>query len=1040
VAHSRAVKRVFQAMGLVLLLLLLVAGVLAFRLWRDRDEHLRLREADRTRAPVTAPKSPQAPALPSTHVAPADGLCVRGVVVDGETPLPGMQVSLGEPVPVHLARVLEACGCAACDCPEARAALFDDPRPALIDATRSITSGSDGAFVLCGLSAPVPETIWAEDATGRLATLQPLWARFQAGVPVELHLQPRLAVDGIVLREGQPVPGARVLVFPELPVQVFRATTDATGRFRLDAPHGTGRALVQAPGQAPRFVRSEVGRDGTLVLELEDPTTLEVWVTHEGRPAPGVDVIVSSAQPLRTDALGVARCEVSHRRSISVRAMKGELRASASFYPGRAVTRRLDLTLTKGVRVRGVIVDETGAPRAGIVRGALLDAALLSTTPDGRFESEPLELDERLYLTPDVQGCTAEARASVVVITQKPAEVRLAVRCGGAVQGQVVDAEGAPIARATVSVAGEGLSEDTMTDERGAFTLHLRDGAYQLRTTHPRYRSAEQPLTAPVTKALVIVLDAGGSISGRVVDQKGQGLAGAEVLAMPGVVTELFDALDGDKRLVRANAEGHYSVHGLQAGRWVVLAGIQGQPPASGAPLVLQPGEHRTGVDVTVDAKVTFRGVVMDERGAGVAAARVEWTAVMSKAEKVSVFSDTLLGRFDRLMQAVTLNTTTATDGTFTIRGLTASSVKLEVSANGFETQENTVAPSEDLRITLKAKARWTVRGRVVDERGQGVAPVEVNGSDFTSPDGRFEVEGHDDPQTMRFEAAGFISVDRTVPRAVPVAELGEVTMQRGVVLSVQVSSAQGTPLDDARVASTQEKDRASCWTAPDGVCALKALRDEETAVEVTRDGFVPKKATVPRGGFGRPLVVTLEPAGATVEAQVFGAPGVPVAGRSVSVSSSAGVRDVVSGPDGRLTVRALPEGDVCLVTKLAGGVMWAVPAVSSLKPTPVLVGPVAAGARLEVKVPGPSKVLLAASSSPPQKTFILKDFDARSVCTMSAVVSVSAPALDRLSLDGLPPGTWSIFIVPNFEDVGPDERITPKEVTLAPGESRVVE
>ncbi|MCA2980180.1 MAG: carboxypeptidase regulatory-like domain-containing protein [Myxococcaceae bacterium] len=1023
--------------GFVFVVVMLVAAV-AFKLWRDHAEHEELREADRGRAPVSAPKLAWSPA-PS---APGDDApCLRGVVLEGEAPVGGMQVSVTDTAEARVARMTQQCGCRLCDCPEARAALFDDPRPGLPEAVKSVTSAGDGTFSLCGLTAAQPEFIWAEDASGRLAWQKGTLVPLRPGAFVELQVVPRRLVEGLVRKGGQPLPGARLLLVPDRPVRAVPATSDAQGRFRVEFPAGDGRALVEAPSVPAQLVAIEVTRQGTVVIDVEDAATLEVRVLHDGRPVEGAEVTVTSAPVLRTDAEGLARCAVSRTRGTIVRAKKGGLVAKASFRGDSAAVRRLELSLTPGVGLRGVIVDETGAPRAGRVRGASPDDATLATTPEGRFEVEPREVGERMFLVPLVEGCVSDEDGRGVVVTERAPEVKLVVRCAGAVRGTVVEAGGAPVPLAVVKVSSEGRDVESTTDERGGFTVHLRDGVpARVKVSHPRYRAEERPLVAPLTDELVIVLDAGGSISGRVVEG-GAGVPDVEVMAVPGDLAELLSREGLDKHLTRTTADGRFVLRGLEAGRWVVIATLPGAPGVPSAPLVLQPAEQRTGVELSVSASSeSIRGRVVDARGGPVANALVEWTPPENKAKRLRVMSEVIVGRFDTLMQALPGSMTTGLDGTFSIRGISEASVALEVSAKGFESQTVTGSKGELLQVTLQAKPAWRIAGRVVDDRGQPVPRFLINESDFGAADGRFEVDCRVDPQVLRVNATGFLEARREVRRSGEKVDLGDVELARGAALGLVVTTRDGSPLGEARVLGKQVDARSVCRTASDGRCTLEPLKAVPVEVRVVLEGFVPFEKTVAKDELARPLEVTLERATGRVSGQVFRAPGVPAAGQTVNVEAGFVTRTVVTDADGRFTATEVPEGDACVVTKL-GVVEWAVPAKSTKEPASVAVGPMAGGATLAETRAMPAKVLLGNDSSPQQLRRSMQDVNANGLCRMAHVTAVYVLVIGSVRVEGLPPGPWSAFVFSAGDaKPGPDDHITPQSFELRSGETRSLE
>ncbi|MDX2011184.1 MAG: carboxypeptidase-like regulatory domain-containing protein [Myxococcaceae bacterium] len=1033
-------RRVLKWVGLLVLALAVVVGVIAFRVWREREEHRRLREADLTRAPLSAPRSSRPSFITASTDASTD-VCLVGVVLDGDAPVPDMQVSASEPFDVLVSQDTKACGCRWCDCPAGRAAVLEDPRLGCFEAVRSTTSRADGTFTLCGLSEPLPARLWGEHADGRVALAPKDLEAPRAGVPLRLQVLQRVAVDGVVLDDDGPVAQATVLFFHETPVRPFRATADSSGRFSMTLPRGEGRALVTSPSGASAFVTTAVSAEGVMVLRLETPFALDVHVTHDGRPVEGAEVSVNAAVE-RTSAEGDVHFEVSRGGSRTVRAKKGALVGSATVWPGRLRSRRLELPLVEGLTLRGVVVDEDGAPRAGSVRDGEAGTGPLSTDAAGRFVLEPRPPGEQVWLTAQAPGC-ADGSPERVTIAPRLAEVRLSVRCAASVRGQVLDADGSPVPGARITTKGAANDLDTQSTVTGHFSLQLEPGTVQLVVEHPRYRPLRQPVTAPSAQELVLVLDAGGSVAGRVVDAQGRGLAGVEVAALPGVVDELVAAMGSRALRGLTDGAGRFEVQGLGAGRWVVAAEVQGQAMVTSEAFALQPGERREGLELKAEGGVDVSGVVVDEKQAPVPGARVRFDPTDDKAVKVRVIGNFITGRVREALRLMPRTTVTSIDGRFEFRSVALSSVPLTVTAEGFDEATRVVTKGEQVRIELRRRARWTVTGRVTDDRGAPMPTFDINGSVFTPADGRFEVDGTDDSQVVNVRAPGFLSAQRDVKRQVPTADVGTIRLVRAQALTVRVRGKDGAPLGDARVRTKQGESYGDCETTDVGECVVTPLEDVETMVMVRHKAFTPKEATVPAGALRRPLEVTLEPALSRVEGQVVAAPGRPIVGQRVAVTGRM-YETTTTNAEGRFSIQGLPQGPCCVSAKLKPGpfgLEWAVPAVASENPTPVLVGPHPAGGTVEVPAPLlVGRVVLVNGAAGPQT---VKDFDtadADDLCFHWDKLAIVATITTATRFEGLPPGDWSVFVLTMEQLESRAGKVTPTVFELKPGETRVVE
>jgi uncharacterized GH25 family protein len=1035
------VKRVLKWLGLLLLALLIVVGVFVFRLWRDREEHRRLREADLVRAPLSAPRSLRPSFTPAAPPDASTDVCLVGVVLDGDTPVPDMQVSASVPGPALFEHDTKVCGCRWCDCPTGRAVLLDDPALGCLEGARSTTSRADGTFTLCGLSEPLPALLWAEHADGRVAVQPGDRTPLQQGAPVTLQVLPTIAIDGVVVDDDGPVSGATVVFLPVTPVRPFRATTDGAGRFSMALPPGPGRALVAAPGRAAALIFADATTAGVMVLRLETPFLLDVRVTHEGRPVEGAEVSVDGDPAERTSGTGEVQLELSRGSSRFVRARRGTLVAAASIVPGHLSSRRLELALVEGLSLRGVVVDEHGAPRVGQVRGGDPEVYALATTAEGHFELRPRPVGDRVYLTAQVPGC-ASGGAEAFTIAPRLERVRLPVRCDATVRGQVLDADGSPVAGAQVWTKGADVDLDTKTDVSGHFSLQLAPGTAQLLVEQKGYRRHQQPLTAPAADEVIVVLDAGGSISGSVVDAQGRGLSAQPVAAFPADIEELRLGVEGNVAAGFSDRTGRFDLRGLRAGRWIVAALPPDGAPVLSEALALRPGERRDGLELKVEAEVEVSGVVVDARGTPVPGARLEFDPVDDETLMVRLVANVVMGRFQEAARFLPRDTLTGSDGRFVFKAMPVSPMPVKVTATGFEDARASLKKGERARIELRRVARWTVTGRVVDDRGAPLPAFDVNGSRFTPADGRFEVDGHDETHVVQASAPGFLSAQRKVKRNVPSADVGTVQLERAQSLTVRVRKLDGAPLDGARVSTTQGDEHEACETTDVGECAVTPLKSAETRVKVSRKAFAPKEVTLGASDLTRALEVVLEPAGARVEGQVFAAPGRPIAGRRVAALGAV-YETSTTDAEGRFSISGLTPGDFCASATLTPGylgVQWAVPAIATEKPSPVVVGPTVGGGVIEVHPPiGVAYVVLTNGAVGVQPVKGIDTGDADDLCLKWKVTVVTATTTTT-RFEGLPPGTWSVFVLSMVQLEERTGTVSPTVVELRPGETRAVE
>ena len=984
------------------------------------------------RAPVVAPRSPVPVFAPTT----AQPSCVRGVVVDHGAAVAGMQISVSD-APFS---VSGDCPCERpagfCGCREGLAMLPALPRAGLVEALQSVTSDPAGRFELCGLGGDGLRLVWGEHLDGRLAMAAPEQSPFvKPGGFLELQVLPLLPVSGVVLADQTPVPSATVLAFTTPPLFVKAFTSDARGRFDTQLPPGTSVFVVSAKGFPVQRLEQSLQPQQALVLQLHAQTELTVRALFEGKPVAGAEVAIAPELPVLTDAQGQARFSLSAAVRVQVRVTKGELLGSSAVRLVEGLPRRVDVTLQKGVHLRGAVTDEAGQPRAARVRG-LPSGKPIATDEAGHFTSPGLVPSSVVYPVALAEGC-ADSEYRAVEVGTDDQELALKLACGESVNGVVVDAEGRPVQDATVFLDSLDHREHATTDATGQFRFHQPRGSYQLKVNHERYRSFEQPLQVPA-KDVTVVLDAGGSLSGRVVDAKGAGIPGASVTVVPAVLDALLSEIEGGNTRATTDTEGRFEVVGLLAGRLVVSATADSQGTVVSDVVVLQPGQHREGLVLTLDERIDLRGTVMDEQRRPIPGASVRWDPADEKSALMGVMLDVVRGRVDSVLRYLPSPSVTDVDGHYTLRGLPVSKVKLDVRADGFAAAEQVAVRGDTVDFTLK-KEGGRVRGRVVDEAGRPLTQFSIDGAACSPDDGRFEVSAYGREETITFKAPGFTQQVARVVMDQPVQELGDVVMKKGLPLRVEVRGSDGKALEGVRVAAAQSVDGDSCTTKADGRCVIEPLLEVSTSVKAVKDGYVPAQATLEPGQVGQPLTLTLSPAGGRIVGEVFALPGRPAPARSVFLSGAVS-KSVMSDGEGHFTAEGLPEGPYCasIDSRALKSLEWAVPVQASPTPSPVQLGPVAGGGVVMGSRTLPGRLVLVRGGGGPLSIAELLDRSATAFCeTASAAVVVTVTTGD-FRVEGLPPGRWAAYLVSvtQAEDQG---SLQPFVFELLPNETRSI-
>jgi protocatechuate 3,4-dioxygenase beta subunit len=326
----------------------------------------------------------------------------------------------------------------------------------------------------------------------------------------------------------------------------------------------------------------------------------------------------------------------------------------------------IDATLTAAATISGLVADGAGAPLADICvnantpeQGGFSGLGFPArTAPDGTYavtglpagvdvriqfhdcSPVPTHVDQWYDDVTDANVSTPLVLAAGEVRTGIDARLADGIRVGGT----VTDASGNPLADIDVNINpdGPGASGFARTDSSGRYaTTPVPPGRYRVQfrdnssppswavtywQQQPSYNSATllelASVDAPERVGIDARLDAAASISGTITDQNGQPVANVCVVAV--VATD--NGPDGLNQVGTA-ADGSYTFTGLPAAQTRIrvqdcnIVGpyrTQWWPAADSfdaAGIVdLQPGQHRTGVDVQLSAAATIGGTVSDDQ------------------------------------------------------------------------------------------------------------------------------------------------------------------------------------------------------------------------------------------------------------------------------------------------------------------------------------------------------------------------------------------------------------------------------------------
>ena len=477
-----------------------------------------------------------------------------------------------------------------------------------------------------------------------------------------------------------------------------------------------------------------------------------------------------------------------------------------------------------------------------------------------------------------------------------------------------------------------------------------------------------------------VPLELGGTITGRVVGERGAPIADADVEATGKGRRSMF--FGGSGHEAETDEAGRYSIRGVAAGRASVAASAEGWLSSDDIELEIADGQELTGIDFFLSSGNRITGSVVWPDGTAAAGAWV---------------SASVQGRQGWRNRVVDENTDD--DGNFVLTGLgdgpfeLRAALALDESGEPVEVEhsddfqalrglgyvgdsdspEDAAAPPHRASLSgvapntagvvLNLVAPLAFSGRVVDDAGHPVTTFEISarpangpkwgGSEavdahFTSDEGKFTLNGvFEGDWIVAAEAEGYSREDDDgVPIVVPTAGREVVlVLRRTVTVTGTVVDPSGAPIDDATVIARSgdpsgpfgRGSQARTDTDENGQFELEDCAPNGLSLVANHDAWASSEpiplATDP-GSTLADVVLVLR-VGATITGEVFDDEGQPEAGRTVTANAGGnagffgGESQVVTDASGyfvlehvepgKVTVIATPQEDELFDTILSG-------------------------------------------------------------------------------------------------------------------------
>ncbi len=718
-----------------------------------------------------------------------EGMALAGVVKDSAgQPVPNATVSLAASTQTSLSTL--DCGdcsrlllsCPARESGQKVASLLAAKKGELA-AALTTTTDEKGAFRFEHLSG-VSFTLWAT-APGLGEGVK---ERAAPGDPVELYLPPLRALAGkLVDSRGQPVHG-KVHAISRRVARYYETDADDQGFFELKGlGEGPFYVLAEAPGKLPA-VRPQVQAGPELVtLTLLDPRTLEVSLTHQGKPIDGT--VSVSADHVKREAptkAALARFLGLFPDRVVVTAVAGELSSAPQMVSLDQPLTHVTLELERGGTIAANVLDEAGdsVPEAtvSLVAGAgekvfekrVRSGETVTFGPIGPGEYK-LVGDAPGYQKGSIPVTVGPGQTSVVLTLQK----------GTTIVGRVIDEYGRPAAGVSVLISPTG--DSVQSDANGAFLARVPSpGLYSLHAHHSDWGGGQKKVTAPAVGVdLELEPRAGVAVT---VTAEGRRVEGANAV--------MFIDREGNFRNDRpSGADGVVLMRGLPPGTYQLVAAHPDYLPSERQTVNVQEGQL---LQVAAELKpgATLVGQVVDQVGAPVPGVAI---GVIPRGAE-PVVSDA--------------------QGNFELKPLKPKvTYAVRVNQRGFDQLNRVYGVAGGPPVKVVVHRQPIFRGRVVSE-GRPVKHFRVDDHEVDSADGRFELALPATEERVIFsvEAPGYepLMADRPVS-----PDLGDLELKKAPSFSGFVHDEGGQPVADAVVGC--EQCEHSTLTGPDGRFTLSS-------------------------------------------------------------------------------------------------------------------------------------------------------------------------------------------------------------------------
>jgi protocatechuate 3,4-dioxygenase beta subunit len=361
------------------------------------------------------------------------------------------------------------------------------------------------------------------------------------------------------------------------------------------------------------------------------------------------------------------------------------------------------------LRLEGEVVDADDRPVAGAT--VLLGSnppRTTTTEQDGGFAFDALVARPYTLIARAKQGIAGPVTAR---LSDKSDPVILHLRAAAKVTVTVVGIDGKPVDNATVELRGTDYQQQVAKSGATTFSSVVPGGYQVAAWADGLARSLTWLQVGAGDNSARLMLVAGAPVSGRVVDDKGAGVAGARVTfhGASDWSQQADDRYDG----VESGKDGSFKFAALPSGSFRFAASHPDLAPGQTSMVTLD-GKHETsGVTIQLSAGAKVSGTVVDTQGHPVAGARVR----IGRASRRGMI-------FEPPRQAYSDGA-----GHFEIKGLPRHELSaVAMHETGSSKTEDVDATNGDVtNVRLVIDVTGTIAGIVVDPNGAPLEGVQVS-------------------------------------------------------------------------------------------------------------------------------------------------------------------------------------------------------------------------------------------------------------------------------------------------------------------------